>query len=668
MSPWSVVLLVLLALIIFLPALLEYHNSKNDLLQIWREQGRLLSDIILRSGNSIMILDEETRQSREDRLMDLGKYVRHLDSLNYPHKKQVIRYIRSQSRSMIFFYDKHGAPEKQFEYKGTPNFPLPIQKIIKKFIQSDTSKAQIKILKGFTQNVNHGFALIIRRAHERGFIGIIQRRGQRQGMFGLQRLKQWLDRIAENPSIVYAQIQRNDKIIAQSGMLFPDKLPDLIQNKQERTKWRLYEKDNRSIFEYVQYGRNGIISRIGLSTEALDSLQNSLVSRLLINSFLLLVIGGILTVYILKKQNFTLLTGKYRQMQTYTGSILQNAGEGIIVLDENRQITIFNQAAYGLLNVNSIDPIGCKISEISLSLPAQIIDWFVQFENLSDAPAQITTQAGDKYLLITANRITYSGTENNTQQQIYIILLRDYTVQKEVENFRSRQSKLTAMGQLASRVAHEIRNPLNGIGVIAQRLRREFSPQQDEDEYKQMTQSIRHETGRINKIIEAFLTYARTPQLKLERQNLKEIINDLQPLLQSFGSVKLTLSLHDDCYAKIDRDQFSQVIINLIKNGVEASQKDGAVNIILNNSEGKIFFIVEDNGKGVDPELKDLIFDLYFTTKNEGSGLGLSIVEKIVSAHNGKVWFESPFLKDGNKIDGTRFIVELPADNIDRGE
>ncbi len=74
---------------------------------------------------------------------------------------------------------------------------------------------------------------------------------------------------------------------------------------------------------------------------------------------------------------------------------------------------------------------------------------------------------------------------------------------------------------------------------------------------------------------------------------------------------------------------------------------------------------MEDNGKGVDPELKDLIFDLYFTTKSEGSGLGLSIVEKIVSAHNGKVWFESPFLKDGNKIDGTRFIVELPADNID---
>jgi hypothetical protein len=95
MSPWSVVLLVLLALIIFLPALLEYHNSKNDLLQIWQEQGRLLSDTILRSGNSIMILDEETRQSREDRLMDLGKYVRHLDSLNYPQKKQVIRYIRN---------------------------------------------------------------------------------------------------------------------------------------------------------------------------------------------------------------------------------------------------------------------------------------------------------------------------------------------------------------------------------------------------------------------------------------------------------------------------------------------------------------------------------------------------------------------------------------------
>ncbi|MCD4692405.1 MAG: hypothetical protein K8R79_05795, partial [Calditrichales bacterium] len=595
MSPWSVVLLVLLALIIFLPALLEYHNSKNDLLQIWREQGRLLSDIILRSGNSIMILDEETRQSREDRLMDLGKYVRHLDSLNYPHKKQVIRYIRSQSRSMILFYDKHGAPENQFGYRGGGQFPLPIQKIIKKFIQSDTSKAQIKVLKGFTQNINHGYALIIRRAQERGFIGIIQRRGQRQGMFGLQRLKQWLDRIAENPSIVYAQIQRNDKIIAQSGMLFPDKLPDLIQNKQERTKWRLYEKDNRSIFEYVQYGRNGIISRIGLSTEALDSLQNSLVSRLLINSFLLLVIGGILTVYILKKQNFTLLTGKYRQMQTYTGSILQNAGEGIIVLDENRQITIFNQAAYGLLNVKSIDPIGCKISEISLSLPGQIIDWFVQFKNLSDVPAQITTQTGEKYLLITANRITYSGTENNTQQQIYIILLRDYTVQRELENFRSRQSKLTAMGQLASRVAHEIRNPLNGIGVIAQRLRREFSPQQDEEEYKQMTQSIRHETGRINKIIEAFLTYARTPQLKLERHNLKEIINDLQPLLQSFGSTKLTLSLHDDCYAKIDRDQISQVIINLVKNGAEALQKDGAVKIILNSSEGKIFFIVEDN-------------------------------------------------------------------------
>ena len=173
-----------------------------------------------------------------------------------------------------------------------------------------------------------------------------------------------------------------------------------------------------------------------------------------------------------------------------------------------------NQAAFRLLGVPDKTKLDTLISNLHTPFTAEILKAFSNFQTISEIAITLTELNKSLELLVSAQAVDLENTE--LKQQIYIILIRDNTMQRELEQIRSRRSKLIAMGELASRVAHEIRNPLNGISVLAQRIQKEFKPAQEQTEFKRMTQSIRSESDRINEIIEAFLQYARTPDLKMK--------------------------------------------------------------------------------------------------------------------------------------------------------
>ncbi len=656
---WGVALFLLLALIIFLPAFLEYHSSKSDLLRLWHDQSRLVAQIIVRSGENMLRFDEEVFQERRNRLREDSYTLRQIDSAA-TDKKQVLRFARERIGGILLYFDRNGNLRMPRNKRiGRHHLDENLLRHLKELIQTLPRDSVVQLIDPQKYPFRIPPGVLIRRAGNKGFVFILYRPLLMNKMVRFHRLKRWLEQMIQSPSIFYIQLRRGERVLVQAKK---DDLPPLetLSARQLENmghfKWQIVEVQGQQIFDYWQRAPEGLLVRVGISAQPLRHLQASLVQRLILNSLLLLIIGFIVLRFFISRQNLFFLQEKLNQIETYTGSILANMSEGIIAVNEQGQIDLLNKWAEEKLGLRK----GEKSAAVEhLPFEASVKRKILNFEEFDDAALEWQ----GRHLLVSGRLIHFRGQENAGQpRRLFLIIVRDFTSQRELERMRSRRNKLLAMGELASRVAHEIRNPLNGIAMLAQRLQKEFKTSENADEFKQMTGAIRQETQRINKIVQSFLLYAKTPKLEFKRLDLAQYLKELEPVLQAHGPNPLRLVTTPGCYAKIDPDQMKQVLINLVKNAMEASQADQPVSVCLKKEGHEALILVEDLGEGIHPENTERIFDLYFSTKEKGSGLGLSIVEKIIEGHGGKVRVESPYEQNGQMVRGTRFIIELNLD------
>ncbi|MEQ8189766.1 MAG: ATP-binding protein [Candidatus Eremiobacterota bacterium] len=231
---------------------------------------------------------------------------------------------------------------------------------------------------------------------------------------------------------------------------------------------------------------------------------------------------------------------------------------------------------------------------------------------------------------------------------------------REIELEHMKKEKYLYIGRVAAGVAHEIKNPLNAIGMIVQRFKREFKVTEDEEEYITLLKIVISEVSRVNSIVERFLKFARPQELNLSQVELsgmlKEIITLLASQIQKKG-LAVKEQLRDKIYCTVDIDQIKQSVINIVLNSIEATE-EGYIEISSEKKGNAIYIKIKDTGCGISEENKNKIFELYFTTRPEGNGLGLSIAHKIIEQHKGNIEVNSIAGK------GTEFIISIPADNI----
>jgi signal transduction histidine kinase len=227
-----------------------------------------------------------------------------------------------------------------------------------------------------------------------------------------------------------------------------------------------------------------------------------------------------------------------------------------------------------------------------------------------------------------------------------------------------RRDRLAAMGELASTVAHEVRNPLNAVGMTAQRLRREFlaavpSGSSERSEVEELLSVMSSETQRIDRIVQQFLDYARPPRLAPEPVDLGALVADVAqrtgPLAESRG-VALRADVAASGQVVVDPSQLRQALDNLVRNAIDATPSGGRVDVTARCTGGGCVVEVRDTGRGIEPDHVPKIFDLYFTTKADGTGVGLAVTQQIVSAHGGTIEVDS---RPG---EGTTMTVRLPAE------
>jgi len=230
-----------------------------------------------------------------------------------------------------------------------------------------------------------------------------------------------------------------------------------------------------------------------------------------------------------------------------------------------------------------------------------------------------------------------------------------------------RRDRLAAMGELASTVAHEVRNPLNAVAMTAQRLRRALVDRRadeslDRDELEELLGVMASETRRIDRIVQQFLDYARPPRLTPEPTDLRRLVDGLVERTRSLAEargVSLQAAAGDSVTATVDPGQLTQALENLVRNAIEATPAGGKVTLSVRSSGGPAIE-VRDTGHGIGPDQQAKIFDLYFTTRENGTGVGLAVSQQIVSAHGGTIEVDS---QPGA---GTAMTVRLPRPEAPR--
>jgi signal transduction histidine kinase len=230
------------------------------------------------------------------------------------------------------------------------------------------------------------------------------------------------------------------------------------------------------------------------------------------------------------------------------------------------------------------------------------------------------------------------------------------TLGAEVE----RRERLSALGNLAATVAHEIRNPLNAISMGLQRMRAEFVPAEGEAEYGRVADIVQGEVRRLNGIVEAFLTLARPLALRPAIAPVAPLVGEVADLIAPEAEsrrVRVATAVAPGLPpACLDADHVKQVLLNLTRNALEAMPKGGVLTLAAAAHDGTLVLTVEDTGSGIPSDVLPRIFEPYVTTKARGTGLGLAIARRIVEAHGGRI---EATTREGR---GARFTVALPLD------
>jgi two-component system, NtrC family, nitrogen regulation sensor histidine kinase NtrY len=349
----------------------------------------------------------------------------------------------------------------------------------------------------------------------------------------------------------------------------------------------------------------------------------------------------------LKKSNLELLRrGKFVE------TLLANVAAGVIAVDPNGKITSWNKAAEQMLGVNASAALEKDYREAFASEPLMVMRELI--DNLKDresSETELQIRLPDHLFTVFATAATLRDDANDSLG--IMIFLEDITQIQKVQ-------RMEAWREVARRIAHEIKNPLTPIQLSAERLRKRYAKllQGDGAVLDKCTTTIIQQVVELKNLVNEFSQFARLPTAQPVPNDLNVIVQDALFLFKE-GHNHIDFEFHQGELPalELDREQIKRVMINLLDNAVAAVGDGGQIQIATAHDRARntVYLEVADDGCGMAPEDRVRIFEPGFSTKKQGTGLGLTIVNQIVEDHRGYIRVRP------NEPRGTRFVIEFPV-------
>ena len=459
----------------------------------------------------------------------------------------------------------------------------------------------------------------------------------------------WIPEITgANPVVTRILKPEGDPQIYELAKLFSP----LFEPSMSQHQNRMVSSEQR----ISSHSHSGDTIILGMKMESVAQARRADIQHAFIMAAIILVLGSGALFFIFVIQNYYLVDKTLKQTKEYTRQVIASMANGILSLDTEGRIASYNQPAIELLGLTENEVKGKNLESLIDFAVCGIQKTLKDCVLVLDQEIFYKNKTGDVIPLALSS--TPILDEAGTCQGA-VIVLRDLSDIKKLEEKVRRSEKLAAVGQLAAGVAHEIRNPLSSIRGFAQFLSHSLKDRPQDKEY---AETMVIEVDRINGVVANLLTFARPTTVEISPTVISELVEHCVRLVEADAvsrGVNVQMKISDLAKLPLDANQITQALLNLLLNALQALPPKGNIEIgaELDGTDARLHLWVKDDGPGIPNNLMEKIFEPFYTTHEKGTGLGLAIVHKIAENHNGEVRVNSP---PPGMTQGSCFSIFLP--------
>jgi PAS domain S-box-containing protein len=339
----------------------------------------------------------------------------------------------------------------------------------------------------------------------------------------------------------------------------------------------------------------------------------------------------------------------------YLNSLLNNISQGILFIKLSGVVSTYNPRAEEILGISQ-----------EKVLHSHFSTWFPDDLFCFSMKEALASKKAPETLFMTLS--TIQGTQKELELSVkfdlkgddasngLIVLIRDITEMRRLQAIANRHYRMEELGEMAASLAHEIRNPLGGIEGFASLLHRDLN---EMPEKQKMASAIIDGTRTLSTLVTNVLHYARPIKLRFATTDLVLLLKQVLELVKADSTYSQEIEYHlkfsaSSILAPVDEEVLKTALLNLVVNAVQAMPQGGSLYVDLIQKNEFVTISITDTGEGISEENIEKIFSPFFTTKEEGNGLGLSEVQKVIQAHGGNIQVSSNLGK------GSRFTIKLP--------
>ena len=384
--------------------------------------------------------------------------------------------------------------------------------------------------------------------------------------------------------------------------------------------------------------RRLMIVFVGFNMDKIEKASREDLFRTVMAALLLVLIGSLAIVSLFLVQSYRLARASLSRVTVFSEALVKNMPIALLAVDKAGRIMACNEQASGLTTDSCPDVVGREARQALPEAFSQLLDRINEQIGLVEEDIAVTSVKGDAQIW----EVVAAAFADEDVHEGKILLARNVTAIRQMEQEVARSRHLNAIGSLAAGVAHEIRNPLSSIKGFAVYFRQRLSGNKEDE---QTADIMIAETERLNRVISQLIEFARPLELKREQTNMMDLVQHTARLVAAEAqkhAVEIDISAGEDLpQVEIDPDKIKQVLLNVFLNALAAMPSGGRFAVSLAAQKEFMEVTASDTGEGIKEEDLPRIYDPYFTSKPAGTGLGLAVVQKIMDAHGAVVQMES---------------------------